>query len=201
MKYLAAVIVTILIVGGGWLVLRSEEPERAINEEEPITQTERIEDPDPAPQLTLDTRQGEPPSVTDGIPHIQLDQTSPDDVYDSLLEQTYQLENIVGGDSQSSLPGAQSISAPAGLELNPRSIIMNREFAHIHADPGRGSLHMVLRESHAAYAIEQGWGVWHPFALDGRIPGMIMAFAPRDETEIPTILTLIEASRDNALVQ
>lgn len=144
--------------------------------------------------LTLIDRSGVPPEVTEGIPHIQLSQTSDDDTYDQLTVEVYAIDGIVGGESQSSLPGAQSIALAPGLPANQNAIITGREFAHIHANPGRGSLHLVLLTADAELVVEKGWGVYHPFHLNGRMPGMVMVFAPRDDQDLETVIDIVTAS-------
>ncbi len=61
-------------------------------------------------QLTLPTRPGEPPSVTSGIPHIQLDQTSDDEVLDELTTWAFSLDGIVERPSRASLPGTRALT-------------------------------------------------------------------------------------------
>ncbi len=144
--------------------------------------------------LILEKRSGEAPGVTDGIPHVQLDQVSDDTMYDKLIDQTYQIEGIVDKLSTISFPGTRSLAVDESLTLNPQGIITDREFAHIHADPGRGSLHLVLSESDAAAVVDMSWGVYHPFALEGRVPGMVMVFSPRDDKDLGVVMNIIKAS-------
>jgi hypothetical protein len=81
---------------------------------------------------------------------------------------------------------------------NEDAMIVGREFAHIHANPGAGSLHLRLSETDASAVIDAGWGVWHPFALEGSMPGLIMVFAPRDTDDLEVIRLIVGASVEYA---
>lgn len=194
MKYtkliIGLILATLVVVGLVYINARSEEVSMESDQQATELSTESTQQAN----LPLEARPGKAPEVTSGIPHIQLDQTSNDDTYDKLVTRTYEIDGIVGGESQSSLPGAQSIAVAAGLPFNQNAMINGREFAHIHADPGRGSLHLVLLVADADEVVERGWGVYHPFHLDGRIPGMVMVFAPRDDQDLKTVIDIIEAS-------
>jgi hypothetical protein len=201
MKYtkliIGLILATLVAVGLVYINTRSEEDSMESDQQATELSTESTRQAN----LSLEARQGTAPEVTSGIPHIQLDQTSDDDTYDKLITRTYEIDGIVGGESQSSLPGAQSIAVAAGLPFNQNAMINGREFAHIHADPGRGSLHLVLSGPDAAEVVENGWGVYHPFHLNGRIPGMVMVFAPRDDQDLGTIINIIDSSFDFATLE
>ena len=73
-----------------------------------------------------------------------------------------------------------------------------REFAHIHANPGAGSLHLRLPVDEATDVIDAGWGEWHPFALDGSMPGLVTVYAARDAVDVEAIKLIVGASVDYA---
>ena len=100
--------------------------------------------------LDLPPRPGDQPSVTEGVPHIQLDQTSSDEMLVELAEWAYSLDGIVELPSLASLPGARALTVAPGLPLNREAILVAREFAHIHPQPNGGSLHLRLPQDAAA---------------------------------------------------
>ena len=142
----------------------------------------------------LPMRPGPAPMVTEGIPHIQLDQTSSLEMFEALSAWSFSLPSVVELPSAASLPGARALTLSDELEANPDAMITGREFAHIHADPGAGSLHLRLPVDEASAVIDAGWGVWHPFHDNGTMPGLVMVFAPRDEADLEPIQLIIEAS-------
>ena len=78
-------------------------------------------------------------------------------------------------------------------------MIVDREFAHIHPQPnGGGSLHLRLSGEHASEVVDQGWGEYHPFALDGTIPNLVMVYAPRTNQDLGVVKIIIAASVANA---
>ena len=151
------------------------------------------------PDLTLPARSGEPPNVTEGIPHIQLDQTSRDEVLDELATWAFSLDGIVQRPSQASLPGARALTVAPDLAANAAAMIVGREFAHIHPQPTGGGLHLRLPLVQGGEVVKKGWGEWHPFALNGTIPGLVMVYAPRDGEDLTIVKQIIEASVAYAL--
>ena len=59
-------------------------------------------------------------------------------------------------------------------------------------------LHLRLPQGEASAVIDAGWGVWHPFHENGSMPGLIMAFAPRDADDLEVIKLIVGASVDYA---
>ncbi len=57
--------------------------------------------------FTLPPRKGESPRVTNGIPHIQLDQTANDDMLAKLSAWAFSLDGVVEKPSRASLPGTR----------------------------------------------------------------------------------------------
>ena len=147
---------------------------------------------DATPETLLTTRPGSPPDVTDGVPHIQLDQTSPAEIVNQLVAAVYSIPNVVETESVSSLPGARGLTVASGVPARLGAMITGREFAHIHADPnGGGSLHMRLPSEVAELVVSTGWGTYHPYALDGSVPNYVMVFSPRDETDLVSVLAIV----------
>lgn len=166
-------------------------------------------DPQPSPsavtedemssqQLSLPARPGPAPEVTTGIPHIQLDQTSDAETYAALVSWAFSLPSVVERASAASLPGALGLTLADDVAANDDAMIVGREFAHIHADPGTGSLHLRLSPDEAPAVVETGWGEWHPFALDGSMPGLVMVYAPRDADDLEALKLIIAASVEHA---
>lgn len=147
----------------------------------------------------LPRREGPRPSVTSGIPHIQLDQTSVDAIHRLLIERAFEDPRVTQGPSHASLPGAQALRVAPELPARPAAMIVDREFAHIHRQPGAGSLHVRLPLDLAGDVVAAGWAVWHPFALDGTVPGLVLLFAPRHEDDLATVLAIISAATDFAV--
>ena len=152
----------------------------------------------PDQMLWLPSREGLPPSVTEGVPHIQQDQTSGPEVMEALATWAFSLPSVVELPSAASLPGARALTLAEDLQANDDAMIVGREFAHIHANPGAGSLHLRLSVDEANDVLDAGWGVWHPFALDCSMPGLIMVYAPRDADDVEVIKLIVGASVEYA---
>jgi hypothetical protein len=145
--------------------------------------------------LTLPIRQGERPRVTDGIPHVQLDQTASDEILAELSAWAFSLDGVVEQPSRASLPGARALTVAPELAVRAQAMIVGREFAHIHPQPnGGGSLHLRLPADQALEVVDKGWGEWHPFAVDDTMPGMVMVYAPRSDEDLEVVKAIIEAS-------
>ncbi len=147
------------------------------------------------PDLTLPTRQGERPQVTHGIPHVQLEQTASDALLAELSAWAFSLDGVVERPSRASLPGTRALTVAPELVARRQAMIVGREFAHIHPQPnGGGSLHLRLPPDPALEVVDKGWGEWHPFAVDGTVPGLVMVYAPRSDDDLEVVKTIIEAS-------
>ena len=145
--------------------------------------------------LLLSARPGEKPDVTSGIPHVQLDQTSSDELLAELSMRSFALEGVVEQPRRASGPGARALTVGPDLPARGEAMIVGREFAHIHPRPnGAGSLHLILPPDNAAMVVSQGWGEYHPFALDGSIPNLVMVYAPRDDEDLDVVMNIVEAS-------
>lgn len=116
-----------------------------------------------------------------------------------------------------------SHALPREAAMGPPGSSAGREFAHIHAkyrtpaccrsaawgppriDPqelageGQGSLHVCLSLPDAVTVVEAGWGLWHDAAgeivgMARRPRGLVLVFAPRDESEVDVVATILRAS-------
>jgi hypothetical protein len=169
--------------------------------------SETTSGPDPAASssetvsgLFLSARPGDPPDVTHAVPHIQLTQTSPDAIVTQLVAGVYAIPNVSEAGSNSSLPGAQALLVASGVPARRGAMITGREFGHIHAAPnGGGSLHLRLPLETAQLVVDTGWGIYHPFALDGSVPGFVMVFSPRSETDLVSVLAIVEEAATYAM--
>ena len=167
-----------------------------LNEE---TMTDRQSDtPTIRNAFVLPQRPGDPPSVTEGVPHIQQDQTSSDELIEALALWAFSLNGIEEEPSRASLPGARALTVSRDRQARPEAMIIGREFAHIHPQPTGGSLHLRVGPDEAAEVVDKGWGEYHPFALNGSVPNLIMVYAPRDADDLDIVKTIVKASADYA---
>ena len=189
--------------GGGSDTEATEAPTTVATTTEPPATTEAPDataTPEPGdethPDLELPGRPVAQPDVTSGIPHIQLNQNAGDKLLERLAAAAFSLEGVVEQPSLASLSGARALTVASGLSARPEAMIVEREFAHIH--PG-GSLHLTLPTNQAAELVESGWGEWHPFALDGTLPNLVMVYAPRTGDDLDIVQTVIEATVEFAI--
>jgi hypothetical protein len=149
--------------------------------------------------LNIPPRQGARPKTFDGIPHQQLDQNPPDEVYRALLERFLSTAETTSGPSLISVPGARALFLECEGCEGDVAFLRGTEFAHVHP-PFDGSFHAVMSPSDCASVIDLGWGELHPWAKCGRIqPNVVMIYAPRDASEIDVVLHLIERAKAHAL--
>jgi hypothetical protein len=144
----------------------------------------------------LPQRAGERPQTTPTNPHTQLDQ-QPTELrwVEELAERVFALPGVLKEPSRISVPGARAlILAPGEPTGPPEAFLIEREFAHLHPAPDH-SLHAMLPPELVDEAIEAGWAENHPVAVRGLIPRTaVMLYAPRDETELDVIESLVGAS-------
>jgi hypothetical protein len=61
--------------------------------------------------------------------------------------------------------------------------------------PHDGSLHVVLSPDDCSAVVAAEWGELHPLAESGQAPpGLAMIYAPRDDSELETVLAIVGAS-------
>lgn len=148
--------------------------------------------------LHLPQRTGPRPETSDGIPHRQLDQNPPADLYHRLMERFVRTPRTTHGPSLISVPGAVALFLECEGVCECPAFLRGTEFAHLHP-PSDGSFHMVLSERDSDHVRERGWGEQHPWARSGRIqPTVLLIYAPRDEQEVDVVLSIVDASKANA---
>jgi hypothetical protein len=145
--------------------------------------------------LTLPQRQGMKPKTNYGLPHEQLEQNPPPDIYGRLKDRAFDFEFVERRPSIISVPGAEALwLLDEGGHSCAEAFMREKEFAHVHP-PYDGSLHMMLPEDDVPELLERGWGEHHPLVPVGRAPpSLVMVFGPRDQGELEVILGLIDAS-------
>lgn len=112
-----------------------------------------------------------------------------------LTEWAFSQRGVVERPSRASLPGTRALNLAPELVPRTAAMIVGREFAHIHPmASGSGSLHLRLPAEEAGDVVEMGWGEWHPFALDGTMPNMLMVYAPRNEDDLEVVKMIIDAA-------
>lgn len=148
--------------------------------------------------LELPRRRGKKPETHFGIPHQQTDQNPGEALFEFMAERFLALPGTETGASLISVPGARALFLPECEGCNEGAFFRGREFAHIHP-PSDGSFHMILSESDCEEVLDKGWGELHPWALAGKIqPTVVMIYAPRNESEIATILDIAAAAYGHA---
>ena len=145
--------------------------------------------------LNLPQRQGEPPKTHFGLPHEQLSQNPPADIYTQLKAQVFDFEFVKRRPSVISVPGAEALwLLEEGGHSCAGAFMRGNEFAPVHP-PYDGSLHMVLPADDVPEFLESGWGEIHPLVSVGSVPpGFVLVFGPRDNEELGVILGLIDTS-------
>src|SRR5687767_2121697 len=133
----------------------------------------------PMTALALPARPGARPRTGPSVPHVQLSQSSPDEVREQLKQ--WMTENLPGAvirPSEISEPGSLAFFLddtlpPAGAVLLPPRL--NAEFGHVHTD---GSLHLALSKEDQRELVAKGWGERHP--LYSPTINVVMLYGPRD---------------------
>lgn len=140
-------------------------------------------------------RSGERPKTNYGLPHEQLDQNPPSNIYQMLKSQAFDFEFVERRPSIISVPGAEALwLQDEGGHSCAEAFMIGNEFAHVHP-PYDGSMHMMLPADLVVEVIEQGWGEAHPLVPRGEAPPtLLMVFGPRNENELQLILKLINES-------
>lgn len=142
-------------------------------------------------------REGPAPDTPDGIPHQQHNQNAPVAMQQALKEAIAALPGIRFEPTPFSLSGSVGWRLEQSFAQGPSGAFIRQslEFAHQHV-PADGSMHMLLPEEFARYALEKGWGVAHPWtdSLSGEHSEYVMIFGPRDEVELKTIWIIAQIS-------
>ena len=137
----------------------------------------------------LPQRKGEAPQVNPGMPHLQLSDNAGEEVYRQMAEWLFALDHIEEGRSRVSIPSSRA--AWVNEEYGPINPIAQREFTHIHTEPGPGSQHLALTEPDAEEVLGKGWGEPHP--TNPYIPEfeLLMIYAPRTDDELEAVKAII----------
>lgn len=146
-----------------------------------------------AQETTLPNRETPIPETTNGVPHLQIGLTAVPALSEQLLSRVGQFPSVSLGETRISMPGVVGFQFDEGVSLaRPDVIVGGREFAHLHAD---GSLHASLEPVVARAAIDAGWAVAHPWAMqrDGW-EGFVMIFTPTTQGEFEVVIELVESS-------
>ena len=146
-----------------------------------------------AQEMTLPNRETPIPETTNGVPHLQIGLTAVSALSEQLLSRVGQFPGVSLGETRISMPGVVGFQFDEGVSLaRPDVIVGGREFAHLHAD---GSLHASLEPVVARAAIDAGWAVAHPWAMqrDGW-EGFVMIYTPRTQNELNVVIQLVESS-------
>lgn len=139
--------------------------------------------------VELPLRPGERPATTDGIPHTQLNLDLVPSVHEEMIRRIFSIPGLAN--EPSVILSWEGLWIASDIEIiNPQAIISDREFGHIHDD---GSLHIFLEPNRAIEAIDAGWAVSHPFAVEGRDgwEGFVLLYTPQNIEELNIVFQLI----------
>jgi phospholipase/carboxylesterase len=136
----------------------------------------------------LPERTGPAPQVNPGMPHLQLTDNADDDVYAALADWLFSLDGVEEGRSRVSIPSSRA----AWINELPINPIAQREFTHIHTEPGPGSQHIPLTAAVAEEVLAKGWGEPHPTNPYIHDFELLMIYAPRTEEELEAVKAIID---------
>lgn len=149
--------------------------------------------------LNISIREGERPETTNINPHEQLSQNPSSEWHGRFKSKLFCFSEVSRRPSIISVPGAEALWLNEGQACNcTNGFMIGREFAHIHPAYD-GSLHMALSAADFQQVIDKQWGEQHPLAGMGPIPHtIVLVYAPRNDNEIETVLSIVKASFNNA---
>ena len=140
-------------------------------------------------KVELPERSGPRPETTLGVPHVQIGVEPVSEVNEELFRRVYSLPGIE--QRPSVVAGWQGLWIDEQVTVfEPEALIGGREFAHIHND---GSLHIFLDPVRGIEAVETGWAIFHPFAVQ-RLEGwrgFVMLYTPQSFDELDVTFQLI----------
>ena len=133
------------------------------------------------------------PQTTNGVPHVQIGVDPVPELTKTLLNHVARFPGVNLGPTRVSLPGAVGFQLDGDAPVaRPKAIVGGREFAHMHPD---GSLHASLSPDVALAAIEAGWAVAHPWAMQREgWEGFVMIYTPTTKEELGIVLQLVQSS-------
>ena len=140
-------------------------------------------------QKALPIRSGPRPETTMRVPHVQIDVEPVPEVHEEMVRRVYAIPGIE--DRPSVVASWRGLWLSENLTVfKPEALIGGREFAHIHTD---GSLHIFLEPERAIEAVETGWAIFHPFAVQGLEgwDGFVMLYTPQSFDELDVTFQLI----------
>lgn len=152
-----------------------------------------------ADEFSLPKRTGPRPETTDRLPHSQLTQHGPPQIVEKLHRYCFSLPEVKNERSLVSVPGTRALVLADCCDGNGDAFMAGREFAHIHPEPDRGSLHLMLPGVEAQTVVAAGWGEDHYLVTQGQFPaGLLLVFSPRNEEELEVVQSIVRRSYDFA---
>lgn len=149
--------------------------------------------------LKLNERKGELPDIRGYAPHQQFSENSPEDILSLYEAWMFSLPHVRKVSARNSFPSARGAYIDESVPVN--KYLPNREFTHIHYEPGPGSLHIFLPPDIIDYIEEKKWGVIHPMYENIRnapcIP--VMIYSPRNEEDLVELKKIVKYGYDFAL--
>ncbi|NKB70450.1 MAG: hypothetical protein GKR89_25555 [Candidatus Latescibacteria bacterium] len=161
-------------------------------------------DPQPLQELIsalqdLPARQGPQPEETYRVPHLQLTQIAPDDMYDQLAASVARLPGLTVQPVQLLEPGLGWHLEP-GLEGGPdiERYANGGSIGHLHSR-AQGSMHLFLpRGLFREIVRPQGWGTLHPFSamlgVGSAHSDLVMIWAPRNAEDLEVVWLIVQAA-------
>jgi hypothetical protein len=146
-------------------------------------------------QRIFPERPGPRPTVTTHEPQEQLDQLGPEELWDELQQRAVALPGVEERPSAISVKGARAFWLDPELLKGPEdSLIIEREFAHIHPRPD-SSWHLQLPHELAVLAVSGGWGEVHTVVWLGDAPAnSMLLYSPRNREEMEVVWSLVQES-------
>jgi phospholipase/carboxylesterase len=144
------------------------------------------------PTLTLPSRSGGRPATDRGMPHGQLGEDSPAEIYSALAAWLFALPHVEERRSRMSMPTTRAAWIVEEVEL--ADSYAQREFTHLHQEPGPGSQHLGLRAADADVVLANDWGEPHPINESQEGFEYLLIFAPRDAEELEVVKAIVRCS-------